>query len=59
MTPEQLVGSANEADQKLLAELVQQALTAGTPLNLGRRPDRSRAGRERAAGRGDGRADSR
>jgi diguanylate cyclase (GGDEF)-like protein/PAS domain S-box-containing protein len=38
MSPEQLVGSANEADQKLLAELVQQALTVGTPLNLGRRP---------------------
>jgi diguanylate cyclase (GGDEF)-like protein/PAS domain S-box-containing protein len=38
MTPEQLIGSANEADQKLLAELVQQALSAGTPLNLGRRP---------------------
>ena len=38
MTPEQLVGNANEADQKLLAELVRQALTAGTPLNLGRRP---------------------
>jgi diguanylate cyclase (GGDEF)-like protein/PAS domain S-box-containing protein len=38
MSPEQLVASANEADQKLLAELVQQALTVGTPLNLGRRP---------------------
>ncbi len=37
-SPDQLVGSANEADQKLLAELVQQALSAGTPLNLGRRP---------------------
>ena len=38
MAPEHLVGGANEADQKLLAELVQQALTAGTPVNVGRRP---------------------
>ena len=38
MPPEQLVSNANEADQKLLAELVQQALTAGSPINLGRRP---------------------
>ena len=38
ISPEQLLGSANEADQKMLAELVQQSLSAGTPLNLGRRP---------------------
>ena len=38
MAPEQLVGGAVEADQKLLAELVQQAVTAGAPVNVGRRP---------------------
>jgi diguanylate cyclase (GGDEF)-like protein/PAS domain S-box-containing protein len=36
--PEQLLSAAGEADQKLLAELVQQALAAGTPVNVGRRP---------------------
>jgi diguanylate cyclase (GGDEF)-like protein/PAS domain S-box-containing protein len=34
---EDLVGVADEADRKLLAEPVRQALAAGTPLNLGRR----------------------
>ena len=38
MAAEQLLSGASEADQKLLADLVQQALTAGTPVNLGRRP---------------------
>ncbi|MDE2219448.1 MAG: EAL domain-containing protein, partial [Gammaproteobacteria bacterium] len=35
---EELGCQASEADRKLLAEPVHQALTAGTPLNLGRRP---------------------
>jgi len=48
MAPEQLVAGAAEADQKLLAELVQQALAAGAPVNLGRRPlSLMRSGAER------------
>jgi diguanylate cyclase (GGDEF)-like protein/PAS domain S-box-containing protein len=48
MAPEQMLAGAAEADQKLLAELVQQALAAGTPVNLGRRPlSLMRAGTER------------
>ena len=35
---EELARHANEADRKLLAEPVHQALTVGAPLNLGRRP---------------------
>ena len=35
---EELARNLNEADRKLLAEPVQQALSAGTPVNLGRRP---------------------
>jgi diguanylate cyclase (GGDEF)-like protein len=35
---EELARHASEADRKLLAEPVHQALAAGTPLNLGRRP---------------------
>ena len=35
---EELARNASEPDRKLLAEPVHQALTAGTPLNLGRRP---------------------
>jgi diguanylate cyclase (GGDEF)-like protein/PAS domain S-box-containing protein len=35
---EELARNASEADRKLLAEPVHQALTAGAPLNLGRRP---------------------
>ncbi|MBS0388649.1 MAG: diguanylate cyclase, partial [Proteobacteria bacterium] len=35
---EELARHASEADRKLLAEPVHQALTAGAPLNLGRRP---------------------
>ncbi len=35
---DELARHASEADRKLLAEPVHQALTAGTPLNLGRRP---------------------
>jgi len=38
LAPELLAGGAGEADQKLLAELVQQALAAGAPVNVGRRP---------------------
>ena len=38
MAPEQLLSGAGDGDQKLLAELVQQALTVGNPVNLGRRP---------------------
>ena len=38
MAPQLLASGAGEADQKLLAELVQQALTAGAPVNVGRRP---------------------
>ncbi len=38
MTLEQLAHNANEADRKLFAEPVQQALSAGTPVNLSRRP---------------------
>lgn len=36
--PEQLLVGAGEGDHKLLAELVQQALVAGAPVNMGRRP---------------------
>jgi diguanylate cyclase (GGDEF)-like protein/PAS domain S-box-containing protein len=35
---DELARHASEVDRKLLAEPVHQALTAGTPLNLGRRP---------------------
>jgi diguanylate cyclase (GGDEF)-like protein/PAS domain S-box-containing protein len=37
-TLEELARNASEPDRKLLAEPVHQALTAGAPLNLGRRP---------------------
>ena len=38
MALEELARNANEADRKLLAEPVHQALAAGLPVNLGRRP---------------------
>jgi diguanylate cyclase (GGDEF)-like protein/PAS domain S-box-containing protein len=38
MALEELARNADEADRKLLAEPVHQALSAGAPVNLGRRP---------------------
>jgi diguanylate cyclase (GGDEF)-like protein/PAS domain S-box-containing protein len=38
MALDELAKGAAEADRKLLAELVQQSLSAGAPVNLGRRP---------------------
>ena len=38
MALEELARNANEADRKLLVEPVHQALAAGLPVNLGRRP---------------------